>query len=182
MKRIQFAVASAVAALGWPGILGLGLLVLVGGFYFSTLRSELSRVDDMRRHAAQARAERAASADGFEAAVTPSDKLAEFYGFFPRANDLPDLLGKVFAAAAGQELQLAQGEYRVSKDNAGALTQFQLSLPVRGTYLQIRKFVDVAMVEVSALSLESIHFERQKVGDPTVDANIKFALYLGKKS
>jgi len=182
MKPIHSAIQSGVALLGWPGIVGLGLIVFVGAFYFSTLRSDAARVEDLRRQVAQARAVRAASADGSGASATSAEKLAAFYGFFPQTNDLPDLLGKVFAAADAQGLQLAQGEYRVAKDNAGSLTQFQFTLPVRGTYPQIRKFVDAAMVDVSALSLDGIHFERQKVGDPTVDANIKFALYLGKKS
>jgi hypothetical protein len=55
-------------------------------------------------------------------------------------------------------------------------------LPVRGTYPQIRKFVDGAMAEVSTLSLNSIQFDRQKVGDPMVDATVKLTVYLGKKS
>lgn len=182
MKRIHSAVASGAASLGWPGILGLGLLVFVFGFYFSTLRSEQSRLDDLHQQIAKAREQRAAPVDAAGAPTTPSDRLAAFYGFFPRPTDLPDLLEKVFAAAKGQGLQLEHGEYRVLRDNAGGLTQFQLTLPVRGTYPQIRKFVDGAMAEVSTLSLDSIQFERQKVGDALVDARVKLAVYLGKKS
>lgn len=182
MNRINFAVAGGAASLGWPGILGLGLLALVCGFYFSTLRSEQSRLDDLRQQIAKAREQRAAPAGDAGAPTTPADKLAAFYGFFPRPGDLPDLLEKVFAAAKGQALQLEHGEYRVLTDNSGGLTQYQLTLPVRGTYPQIRKFVDRAMADVPTLSLDGIQFDRQKVGDPTVDANVKFALYLGKKS
>ena len=182
MKRINFTVASGAASLGWPGILGLGLLVFVGGFYFSTLRSEESRLDDLRQQIAKARDQRAAPADDAGAPTTPAAKLAAFYGFFPRPSDLPDLLQKVFVAAKGQGLQLEHGEYRVLMDTAGGLTQFQLTLPVRGTYPQIRKFVDGAMAEVSTLSLDSIQFDRQKVGDSAVDAKVKLVVYLGKKS
>jgi Tfp pilus assembly protein PilO len=182
MKRIHSAVADGAASLGWPGVLGLGLLVFVCSFYFSTLRADESRLDDLRQEIATAREQRAAPADGAGAPTTPTDRLAAFYGFFPRPADLPDLLEKVFDAAKGSGLQLEHGEYRVLRDNAGALTQFQLTLPVRGTYPQIRKFVDGAMAEVSTLSLDSIQFERQKVGDALVDAKIKLAVYLGKKS
>jgi Tfp pilus assembly protein PilO len=182
MNQFKFAVARAAASLGWPGILGLGLLVLVCGFNFSTLRSEQSRLDDLRQQIAKALEQRAVSEHDAGAPTTPVDKLAAFYGFFPRHTDLPDMLEKVFAAAKSQGLQLEHGEYRVTKDNAGGLTQFQLTLPVRGTYPQIRKFVDGAMADVSALSLDSIEFDRQKVGDATVEAKIKLAVYLGKKS
>lgn len=182
MKRINFAVASGAASLGWPGILGIGLLVFACGFYYSTLRSEQTRLDDLRQQIAKAREQRAAPADDAGAPTTSADKLAAFYGFFPRRSELPDLLGKVFVAAKGQGLQLEHGEYRMLRDNAGGLTQFQLTLPVRGTYPQIRKFVDGAMAEVSTLSLDSIQFDRQKVGDSAVDAKVKLVVYLGKKS
>jgi Tfp pilus assembly protein PilO len=180
MKQIHSAMANSAASLGWPGILGLGLMVFACGFYFSTLRSEQSRLDDLRQQIAKVREQRAAPADS--APTAPADKLAAFYGFFPGSTDLPDLLQKVFAAAKGQGLQLEHGEYRVLKDNAGGLTQFQLTLPVRGTYPQIRKFVDGALTEVSTLSLDSIQFDRQKVGDAIVDAKVKLIVYLGKKS
>lgn len=182
MKQINFVVARAAASLGWPGMLGLGLLLLACGFYYSTLRSEQSRLDGLHQQIAKQREQRAAPAEGAGGPTTPADKLAAFYGFFPRPGDLPDLLAKVFAAAKAQGLQLEHGEYRVLTDNVGGLTQFQITLPLRGTYPQIRKFVDGAMAVVPTLSLESIQFDRQKVGDPAVDANVKLAVYLGKKS
>lgn len=182
MKRIRSTVADGVESLGWPGILGLGLLVFVCGFYFSTLRSDQSRLDELRQHIAKSREQVAAPPGDAGAAATPADRLAAFYGFFPRPADLPDLLQKVFAAAKGQGLRLERGEYRVLRDNAGALTQFQITLPVRGSYPQIRRFVDRAMAEVATLSLDSIQFERQKVGDAQVDAKVRLAVYLGKKS
>jgi Tfp pilus assembly protein PilO len=178
MKQIN----NAVASLGWSGVLGLGLLVLACGFYFSTLPSDQSRLDDLRQQIAKARDQRAAPADAAAGPATPADRLTAFYGFFPQPGDLPGLLQKVFTAAKAQGLQLEHGEYRVLGNNEGALTQYQITLPVRGTYPQIRKFVDAAMAEVPSLALDSIQFDRQKVGDSTLDANVKMAVYLGKKS
>ncbi|MBI2318082.1 MAG: type 4a pilus biogenesis protein PilO [Betaproteobacteria bacterium] len=181
MNRLLLHFRSSAAKLGLPGALGIGLLVTAGGFYVSALDSERSRLEELRREIAAAREERSAPAAAALPA-TPADRLAAFYGFFPRPNDLPDLLEKVYGAAKRHGLQLEQGEYRVAKDSAGALVQFQVTLPVHGTYPQIRKFVDGAMAEVSTLSLESIHFERQKVGDGMIDAKVKLAVYLGRRS
>ncbi len=182
MKRIHHALVDGAASLGWPGMLGLGLFVLIGGFYLSTFRAEQSRLDDLRQQIAKAREQRAAPGAEAGAPASAADKLAAFYGFFPRPTDLPDLLHKVFAAAKAQGLKLEHGEYRVVKDNAGALNQFQLTLPVQGTYPQIRKFVDGAMAQVSTLSLDSVQFERQKVGDALVEAKVKLVVYVGKGS
>ncbi|MBI2317437.1 MAG: hypothetical protein HYY28_10540 [Betaproteobacteria bacterium] len=177
MKRIL--VFAGGSAIGWPGILGLGLLIAVGGFYVSTYSPERSRLEELRRALASAREQRPAFAEA-AAPLTPGDRLAAFYGFFPHPNDLPDLLEKVFGAAKQHGLRLEQGEYRLARDGTGTLQQFQLALPVHGTYPQIRKFVDGALAEVATLSIESIHIERQKVGDAMVEAKVKMVVYLGK--
>jgi Tfp pilus assembly protein PilO len=182
MNRIHAAFAGGLAAMGWPGVVGLGLAVFACGFYFSTLRQEQARLIELNRQTEIAQRQDAAGGNGAAAASTPLDKLGAFYAYFPRQAELPDLLDKVFAAAKGQGLLLEHGEYRVRTGDTGGLTQFQLTLPVHGTYPQIRKFVDGALTDVAALSLEGIQFERQKVGEPMVNAKVKLAVYLGKKS
>jgi hypothetical protein len=92
------------------------------------------------------------------------------------------LLAKIYGAAERQSLKLEQGEYRAVADNVSKLTHYQVMLPVKGTYPQVRKFVASALTEVPNLSLESIQFERQKVSDTIVDAKIKMVLYLGRRS
>lgn len=181
MNRLNAYFSRGAANLGVQGILGLGLLFFVGGFYFSTLYPEQRRLEELRVEIAKARSERPGRTEA-ERPKTPQDRLGAFYGAFPRPRELPDLLEKIFAAARQQTLKLEQGEYRVIRDNAGGLTQFQLTLPVRGSYPQIRKFVEGALIEVPTLSLESIQFERQKVGDASVEAKVKLIVYLGQKS
>lgn len=180
MKRVNSFLAAAARDLGWPGIVGLALAVCVCVFYFSTLRAERSRLEALQQHIATVRDQSRLSDSAGPASA--SERLAAFYGFFPRPDELPDLLDRIFAVAKGQGLQLEHGDYRVVPDSTGELMQFQLTLPVRGTYPQIRNFVDGAMLGVSTLSLDSIQFERQKVGESTLDAKVKMALYVGKKS
>ena len=179
MKRFE-AMLGLGATLGWPGILGLGLLVSIGGFYVSALAPQQTRIEELHQESLQLR-QKAKRSDS-DAPQAPAEKLAAFYGFFPPPKDLPDLLEKIFGAAKLQTLVLEHGEYRALKEGVGKLTRYQLTLPVRGTYPQIRKFVDAALAEVPALSLDSIQFERRKIGEATVDAKIKLVVYLGTKS
>jgi hypothetical protein len=180
MKNIQASVARFVAGAGAPGLIAAGLLVFVAAFYFSSLRPEQARLADLHR---QVEAMQRGAAQGAEQPKrSVSETLGEFYGSFPPSARLPDLLEKIFAAAERQQLRLDQGEYRVSRDNAGALMQFQMLFPVKGAYPQIRKFVADALADVPTLSLDSIQFERQKVGDAAVEAKVKLVVYLGRPS
>jgi Tfp pilus assembly protein PilO len=180
MKSLRDLLGPRAVSLGWPGMLGLALLVAIGGFYVSTLAPQQLRIDDLRKETMQLR--QRAKQTNSDVPRAPAEKLAAFYGFFPPSKDLPDLLGKVFDAAKRQSLVLEHGEYRALKDSVGGLLRYQFTLPVRGTYPQIRKFVDVALAEVPALSLDSIQFERRKIGDATVDAKLKLVVFLGAGS
>jgi hypothetical protein len=179
MKRLHAMIVYGAESVGRSGILGLGLLAFIGGFYFSAFRPEQMRLEELRIQVSKLEDSRARAAR--EEPKTPSDKLNAFYGSLPPSNHIADLLKKVYGAADRQALKLEQGEYRAVRGNASRLTDYQVILPVKGTYPQVRKFVAAALAEVPNLSLDSIQFQRQKVGDPMVDAKVKLVLYLGQR-
>jgi len=180
VKRLHATIVHGAENLGWPGILGLGLLTFIAAFYFSAFRPEQVRLEELRTEVAKL-AESRARTDS-EEPKTPSDKLDAFYKFLPPSNRISDLLGKIYGAADRQGLKLEQGEYRAGRGNVNGLTHYQVMLPVKGTYPQVRKFVAAALAEVPNLALDSIQFERQKIGDSIVDAKVKMVLYLGQRS
>jgi hypothetical protein len=110
--------------------------------------------------------------------LNPADQLAEFYRFFPNEDTAADWMRKLYAAAALQGVDLEQGDYQLVHDPDGKITRYDIVLPVRGGYLQIRKFIAQALMDVPALSLDSITFSRQKIGDAAIDAQLRFTLYL----
>jgi hypothetical protein len=180
MKRLHAMIAYGAEILGWPGILGLGLLAFVGGFYFSTYHPEQMRLDNLRSEASTVEEKRAQA--GGDGPKTSGDKLTAFYGFFPPSDHVADLLGKLYGIADKESVKLEQGDYRAVRDTVGKLTHYQVTFPIKGTYSQVRKFVAAALAEVPNLTLESIQLERQKVGDSMVDAKVKLVLYLGQRS
>jgi hypothetical protein len=167
----------AMARLGWHGVVGAALLIAAAGFYVTNVGPEQARLAGLQEELVQLRERSAHVAD--DSYRSPADMLAAFYGYFPPSTRLPAVLGGIFDAAKGQSLALDQGEYRVATTRVGKLVQYQITLPVRGSYPQIRKFVDAALAKEPGLSLESVHFERQKIEDPGLDAKLKFVMYLG---
>jgi Pilus assembly protein, PilO len=179
MKRLHALIVYGAESLGRSGIVGLGLLAFVVGFYFSTFRPQQMRLEELRIQISKLEESRTRAA---EEPKSPGDKLNAFYGFLPPSNHIADLLEKIYGAAESQKLKLEQGEYRAVRSSVSRLTDYQVILPIKGTYPQVRKFVATALAEVPNLSLDSIQFERQKVGDSTVDAKVKLVLYLGQRS
>ena len=180
MNRLHALLGPGGGHLGLSGVLGIALLVAVCGFHVSALDPQEVQIADLQRESMQL--QRQAKVSDQDVPQGPAEKLAAFYGAFPPAKELPDLLEKIFEAARKETLVLEHGEYRALKDSVGELMRYQVTLPVQGTYPQIRKFLRSALAGIPALSLDSIQFDRRKIGDATVEAKIKLVVYLGKNS
>jgi Tfp pilus assembly protein PilO len=169
--------------LGWPGILGIGVLVMCATFYLSTLQPAAERLRETQQSAASLRDQMKQAGEVAKGPERPvAEQLAEFYKLFPNEKDLPDWLAKVFAAAQAQGLVLEQGEYKTQRDKIGHLMHYEITLPVKGEYPQIRKFLAALTRDVPIVGLQQIEFERQKVGTPTVDSKIRLVLYLEQQT
>lgn len=168
----------ALAFLGWPGVLGLALLVGAASVYLTVVQDRTARLAELKRESAslKSRIERAAKSGIPETGSV--EELNKFYGFFS-GTTLTEWLNKLYAAAGAQKLVLEQGEYRLSLDKTGKLARYQVTLPVKGSYLQIRQFVDQALIDVPVAALDDINFKREAIGATQLEARIKFTLYGG---
>ncbi len=169
--------------LGSPGIAAIGLLTACAGFYVSVLQPLDSGVDEIRaRVNATAKAVERATGGDRGGVATAREQMGEFYRLFPRQIQLTDTLAKVFDAAAAHNIALQQGEYRVAVDTDGHLRRFQVTLPIKADYPRIRRFLAHVAAEIPTAALEHVQFERRKIAEPQVEATIKLAIYLERKS
>jgi hypothetical protein len=74
---------------------------------------------------------------------------------------------------------LEQGDYRLASAKGDKLERYQITLPVKGSYPQIRKFIGRLLADLPAASLDGVSFLRQKIGDTQVESQLKLTLYLG---
>lgn len=169
----------APVLLGWPGVVGIGLLTACCAFYFSTIQQEQAKLASTR-HGVLALQDQLKLAGHEENATqrTPEEQVARFFKLFPQDKELPQCMEKIFASAQSQGIELEQGDYKVVRDKEGGLVRFQMTFPVRGDYPRIRKYLTSLMADIPTLALQQVKFKRQKVGDAMVEANINLVLYL----
>lgn len=169
--------------LGWPGAIGAGGLAICLALYFSTVQPAQQRLDAARLSASSLQERITQAGQSSKDSARPLDEqLAAFYRIFPSEHDATDWVGKIAAIAQRDGLSLQQAEYKAERDKTGKLTRFQMSLPLKGEYETIRRFLSDLRAEIPIVSLEQVQFERQKVGDPLVDAKIRLVIFLGKSS
>ena len=71
------------------------------------------------------------------------------------------------------------GEYKLERSPDSRLARYQITLPVTGSYAQLRGFVGQVLADVPAAALEEITLRRESVSSPRLDARIRLTLYLG---
>jgi hypothetical protein len=182
-SRLRWLSRHWLRLLGWPGMLALGMLAVLPAAYFSSIRPLQAHLDEVRHSVARQLDEEAlAGKPDRGRRHGAEEQLAEYYRFFPSVRSAPQWLEKLVALAESCGLSIDQGEYQAAPDKVGRLVRFQMTLPLKGEYSQIRRFLAALPTELPAVSLEKVQFERQSIADPEVLASIRLVLYLGRPS
>jgi len=58
--------------------------------------------------------------------------------------------------------------------------QYQIKLPLTGSYIQIRRFINQVLNAMPSIALSDISIKREDISSEVIDARIQFTLYLQK--
>jgi hypothetical protein len=108
----------------------------------------------------------------------PPDRLDAFYAALGPRRYAEQQVKTLFALAAKNGLSLSQGDYKTGYDRNARVHTYQVNLPVKGSYGAIWQFAFGALRAIPFASLDDIGFRRDTIGDPTVEARLRFTLYL----
>lgn len=172
MVGLQFQLL--VARFGSASLLAAGLMVLAATGHFAVTPALREAADANRRAHSAVRAAPAAT----DAAQQLTARYGEFRGRLVPLEERVQHLKTLFQVAADAGVSLMQGDYRLRPEADCDCQALQVTLPLRGTYPQVRAVVDAALAKLPALSLDEISFRRDTVKTLTVDARVRFTLYL----
>ncbi len=111
-------------------------------------------------------------------ATGPEQNLAQFYATLGDKRDAEQQLKTLFALAAKSGLSLTAGQYRAAIDQNGKFNTYQVSLPVRGSYRALWQFCLQTLATVPFAALDEISLRRETIGEPVLEARVRFTLYL----
>lgn len=174
----------------WLGQIGLQTLALRGALTLIVLlmasallnvSSELSALE----LAVQQEEARAQALKRGPAVPQHGQALARFHNFFEPENGLSAILKSLHELALTQGLTFSQGDYKrsvfgmTSQDGPEfRLVQYEITLPVKGSYLDIRKYVANILATHSGLAVSGLNFTRESDIAQTIHANLHLVLYL----
>jgi hypothetical protein len=160
--------------LGIAGVLGVGVAIACVGFYVTALAPAQEEARAQRLTLERLRARTPYQP---VAASGRAEELRRFYNLFPPAVALTDDLERLHRLARRAGLELAQGEYRLERRATG-LWAYRVTLPVRGSYPQLREFVDTVLKDMPVASIDSLRFERKKAAESELEAQLRLTFHI----
>ena len=89
-----------------------------------------------------------------------------------------DVLRRIAKTAQSNGVFLSQSDFQTITDGRGGLTQLQVTLPVRASYLQIRGFVEQVLQKNPGVSLDELILKRDSVAQNQVEVSAKLSLWI----
>ncbi|MDB5863311.1 MAG: putative transrane protein [Betaproteobacteria bacterium] len=179
LNALVWHVRARVEKLGALGVAGVAAAIFALVFQLCAVNAVDADLADLRAQAERLHARNQLEAERpANARAVPGAQLATFYEFFPAVGSLPEWLLKIDAAAARQGVALDLGDYRLVQEKSSRLARYQIMLPIKGSYEQIRGFVAAVLNDVPAAALEDISLKRETIGAINLEARLKLTLYL----
>lgn len=113
-------------------------------------------------------------------AATPAARLAAFYRFFETEKQTTDWLADLHAAAQSAGIQMRSASYQFH-DTGTPLERYEISLPITGSYAQIRAFLESALAQIPVLAIDQVNFRRNAATDAQIQAEVRLSLHRRKK-
>ena len=161
------------AELGFVGIVSLGLIACGLAFQFSVLRP----LDARRLSLEQRVTQSFVPGRGTQSEASSGLTLPRFYRFFESSDDAPTQLAKLHTIGKAAGLDLRSAQYKVDRSGPRML-RYEITLPLSGSYSQIRTFLKNALAEIPILSLDQVNLKKDRPGDGPVNADVRMTLHL----
>ncbi|WP_417615453.1 GspMb/PilO family protein [Oceanisphaera sp.] len=167
--------------LGWPGWTGGLLLLLALGYGGLVLLPERQHLATLKQRTSQAVEYRERLEQGLEVPpAAPGQQVDDFYQALPAQMDATTAIDRIYVLAEQEHISLSRGEYALGVDPKTQLVRYQILLPVRGSYPQLRRFLHGLLAELPAVVLEEVDFRRKQIADAQLEGRIRMTLYLSR--
>jgi len=169
-----------LAATGWPGIAGLLLLLAAAVGQLVLVPQQRSaaaaaQAEAGRRHDAYARLAGGGQAGG---KVTAGEALAQFRERLKPEKQADELMETIQRDAQKAGLAPAGTEYKWQRQPELKLAEVRIAMPLKAGYAPLRAFLKDVLADVPGLALEQCDLQRDNIGSTSVDARLRFVLFL----
>lgn len=174
-----------VARLGSMGKIGVGLFVVAGIFFLGAVlpaKKELAALEERAETLQMQAKQRLLSGDVpvIEKKLTNDQALQAFYEFFPRFDSSPFWIRELVRIAQKQGVEVNSSDFKLTFERDWRLSRYEIIVPVRGRYSQIRGFIAESLEAVPNMAITGFTIKRDNVQSTQLEMRLEISLYLNE--
>ena len=163
---------------GWPFTVGAAALVAAGVVGMILVPATRREVDAASADADSAARHAARPADNGATARASESGAERFLASFPTADARQARVATLLELAGHHALEIRRSEFQLGKDKESGLLRYSVSMPLSGSYAQLRGFVEDALACDAALSLDRLRLRRASSDASLVEAQLTWSFYM----
>ncbi|MDI1361635.1 type 4a pilus biogenesis protein PilO [Methylotenera sp.] len=164
--------------LGWKGLAGLLLIIGSVSYLIIVAAPKAQQLQQLQMKVAAVKANPKHNVSNRTNNDT-SDITRIFYDVLPTQTEASSKISEILRVATDNGLVINKVEYEQPL-SVSPLIQYQIKLPLTGSYMQIRQFINQVLNNLPSIALNDISFKREDIVTDLVDAQVQFTLYLQK--
>ncbi len=166
------------SGIGLHGVFGLGLLFFAASFYFSALAPALAEQERLQAEEQKlVRSDRQPPA----AAATAGGETPASPDTLPPSAEAMELFDRLHAAGEKNGIAVERATYNVIRLEKSATLQYEVTLPLRGGYPNLRTFLRESLELAPSASLDSLTLQRAKASDAALEASVRLSYFFALK-
>ena len=174
-----------LARLGTAGKIGVGLCVVAGIFFLGAVlpaKKERKMLEERAETLQLQAKERLLSGEvsAVEKQLTNDQALQAFYEFFPRFDSSPYWIRELIRAAEKQGVEINSSDFKLTLERDWRLSRYEIIMPVRGRYSQIRGFMADALEAVPNMAITGFAIKRDNIQSTQLEMRLEISLYLNE--
>ncbi|MGO4478156.1 hypothetical protein AB4Z32_18075 [Massilia sp. 2TAF26] len=159
--------------LGPQGMAAILLAFAAASLYPLSIAPSLDAIAATRQRLSVPRPQRPAIVD-----PVPADGIERLRSALADERQFPDRLDRLVGYAGEYGLSLNDGAYSVAREARGQIVRYEVTLPLHGSYPQVRRFLSAVLSRERAVALLDVQFRRAKLSDPALDATVRLAYFM----
>ena len=160
--------------LGITGLAALLFFAAAGAFYALVLQPLQDKSSALQSRAASVRD----AAPGH--AGNAAEKVGEVYEYLKKPETTTDWLAKLYAIGTATGVELQSASYKTQSAPGSKLERYEITVPLTGSYTQMRDFLKRSLAEIPVMSLDQVSLKRESRREGTVQAELHLTLHMVK--
>jgi hypothetical protein len=181
LRSILLQIRWEALRLGTIGKIGLGLLIMAIVLLIAAVFPQDTTLQTLKTQAETLQTQPLSTS---QKTSRPTQKIGDdqalqiFYEFFPQIDSSPFWIRELARIAKKQRVEINSSDYRLVLEKGARLARYEMILPVRGRYPQIRAFIADALQAVPAMAITGMVIKRENVKTEQLDVRLEINLYL----